>query len=178
MSILFALRFIYIQEKSDFSLVYRIRETVRTCRRLERHELEQCLRDAASVGLKDKCPFTPTTIGIRTKYTGWCVLDKTTGLYYTYSSFVKMYLYAVRYMSCFFAERTYYREDIADYEDFVCSGEMDGRVRDKMLHMFSLGFRSPIYVAWSCCTGMDIVELHNVLLKAKTFTVYFGENPA
>lgn len=178
MSILFALRFIYIQEKSDFSLVYRIRETVHTCRLLEKHELELCLREASEVGLKEKCPFTPKTVGIRHKFTGWCVLDKTTGMYYTYSSFVNMYLYAVRYLSCFFAERTYYKEDVLEFEEFVCSGEMNGHVHEKMLYMFSLGFRSPVYIAWSCCTGMDIVGLHDVLLKTKTFTVYFGEEPA
>lgn len=178
MSLMFALRFMYIQDKSDFSLVFRFKETVHTCRRLEQEEIEKCLRDAAEVGLKSKCPFRPRTVGRRLKYTGWCVYDKTTGMYYTYSTFVNMFLYSCRVMACFFAERTYVKEDIGEFEEYVCVGEMDYRILDKMLHMFSLGYRSPVYVAWFCSTGMDIVKLHDVLSESKSFTTYFGEQSA
>lgn len=176
MSPIFALRFIYMPNKSDFSLVFRVKQEVLTCRKLLRHEIEQCLSEAASNGLRE-CPFTITNVGKKV-VTGWCIEDRSTGLYYSISSFMSMYIYAVRVIACFFAEQTYMREDVGEFEEYVAVGEMDSRIRDKMLHMFSLGYRSPVYIAWACCTGMDISKLHEVLSCAKTFTTYFGEQPA
>lgn len=176
MSPIFALRFIYMPNKSDFSLVFRIKQEVLTCRKLSRLDIENCLAEAAEYGLRP-CPFSPQDVGKKV-VTGWCVEDRSTGLHYSVSSFMSTYIYAVRVMACFFAEQTYMREDIAEFEEYVSVGEMDSRIRDKMLHMFALGYRSPVYIAWACCTGMDLSKLHDVLHNAKTFTTYFEAKSA